>query len=79
MVSYDGATLKATELFSTAHSTVNVCQWNCMAVQTVHDCKLIFRQNCELFEKSARVPIFLATTVQSITMFLTDKVSPGVG
>ena len=27
MASYDGATLKVTELFSTGHSTANVCQW----------------------------------------------------
>ena len=27
MASYDGATLKVTELFSTGHSTANLCLW----------------------------------------------------
>ena len=36
MASYDGATLKVTELFSTAHSTANVCQWR------LHGCVLDF-------------------------------------
>ena len=36
VVSYDGATLKVTELFSTAHSAANVCVWR------LHGCVLDF-------------------------------------
>ena len=36
MASYDGATLKVTELFSNGHSTANVCLW------ILHGCVLDF-------------------------------------
>ena len=36
VASYDGATLKVTKLFSTAHCTVNVCRWR------LHGCVLDF-------------------------------------
>ena len=36
MASYDGATLKVTEIFSPRHSTANVCLWR------LHGCVLDF-------------------------------------
>ena len=36
MASYDGATLKVTDLFSTGHSTANACLWR------LHGCVLDF-------------------------------------